>query len=197
MKDELKKEEVIFLKGKNVVLRPLERTDIPKLLVWINDQEVRQYIATLFPMMEADENEWFDNLHKRKPNDVLLGIVVDGKLIGNMGLHHISWTEGTATTGALIGDKEYQGKGYGSESKMLLLQYAFHTLNLRKICSSVIAYNERSFKYSLKCGYVEEGRLKDQFYRKGKYWDEILLAVFRKDWEPVWERFEANGLSFK
>lgn len=197
MKNEPKKEEVIFLKSKRVVLRPIERADVPKFLVWINDPEVTQYIATLFPKMEADENEWFEGLHKRQPDDIVLGIVVDGKLIGNMGIHHINWINGTATTGAIIGDKEYWGKGYGSEAKMLLLHYLFHTLNLRKISSSVIAYNDRSYAYSMKCGYKEEGRRKAQLYRKGQYWDEILLAVFRKDWEPAWERFEANGLSFK
>jgi RimJ/RimL family protein N-acetyltransferase len=92
----------------------------------------------------------------------------------------------------MIGEKEYWGKGYGTEAKMLLLHYAFDTLNLRKICSSVISFNERSHKYSLKCGYKEEGRRKAQLFRDGKYWDEIQLAVFRKDWLLLWKKFQAE-----
>jgi len=180
---------VVFLKSNRIILRPIERTDIPQIIKWVNDPDVRQYISIIFPMMETDEQEWFDNLHRRKPNDMVFGIVVDEKFIGNMGVHGISWTNGTATTGAFIGEKEYRGKGYGTEAKMLLLHYLFHTLNLHKVCSTVIAYNKRSYAYSMKCWYKEEGRRKAQLYRKGQYWDEVLLAVFREDWEPLWEVF--------
>lgn len=181
--------QIVFLKSNRVVMRPLLKEDVPLCLKWINDPEVREYLSVYQPMMEADENEWFESLHKQKDTNIVLTIVVDGKAIGVMGLHHISMKDGVATTGAYIGEKEYWNKGYGTEAKMLLLHYAFHTLNLRKVCSSVIAFNERSHAYSLKCGYKEEGRRKKQIYRNGEYHDEILLAVFREDWQPLWETF--------
>jgi RimJ/RimL family protein N-acetyltransferase len=116
-------------------------------------------------------------------------LVVGGIPIGTMGIHGIDYRHGIATTGALIGEPEYWGKGYGSEAKMLLLEYAFNTLNLRKINSEVIAYNERSTQYSLKCGYKIEGRRRLEHFAKGEYWDVIQLAVFREDWQPLWEAF--------
>lgn len=181
--------DVVFLKSKRVVLRPVMREDVPLLIKWINDPDVRKYLSAYMPMMEADEDEWFENLHKRKPGDIILTIVVDGKAIGTMGIHKIDTRNRTAETGALIGEKEYWGKGYGSEAKMLLLNYAFNTLNLRRIGSSLFEFNERSYKYSLKCGYKEEGRRRKRYFVDGKYWDEILLAVFREDWLPLWEKF--------
>ncbi len=181
--------QIVFLESTRVVLRPLLKEDVPLCLRWINDPEVRQYLIVYQPVMEADENEWFESLHKQKATNIVLAMVVGGQVIGTMGLHHISMKDGVATTGALIGEKEYWDKGYGSEAKMLLLHYAFHTLNLRKVCSSVIAFNGRSHAYSLKCGYKEEGRRKEQIYRNGKYHDEILLAVFRQDWQLLWEKF--------
>ncbi len=188
--------QVVFLLGKRVVLRPLMKEDIPLLIRWINDPEISKFLNVCMPMMEADEEEWFGNLHKEKPNNIVLAIVVEGKTIGTMGLHGISWKDRTATTGALIGEKEYWNKGYGSEAKMLLLNYAFNTLNLRKISSSVIAFNKRSYNYSLKCGYKKEGRLKKHHFSHGKYWDEILLAVFVEDWLPLWKQFaKKNNIS--
>jgi len=179
---------IVFMQSKRVKLRPLLKEDVPSLLRWINDSEIQQYLSVYLPIMEAEEDEWFANLHKQH-NNIVFGIVVDGKLIGNMGLHGINHRNGTATTGALIGYREYWGKGYGSEAKMLLLNYAFNTLNLRKVRSSVIAFNKRSYKYSRKCGYIDQGRLTEEHYAFGKYWDEILLAVFRDDWEPLWDEF--------
>lgn len=111
-----------------------------------------------------------------------------------MAIHQIDWVNGTATTGAMIGEKEYWGKGYGSEAKMLLLDYAFNRLGLRKICSNVIAFNGRSKRYSEKCGYREEARRKAQFFRDGTYHDEIWLAVFRENWLPLWKKYQKTGV---
>ena len=184
------KPEIIFLKSNRVVLRPVLREDIPLLIKWINDPGVRMYLGRNLPVMEADEQEWFDTLHKRKATDLVFTIIADGTPIGVMGLHRIDLINGTATTGALIGEKEYWGKGYGTEAKMLLLSYAFHWLGLYKIRSTVIAYNGRSRRYSEKCGYREDGGPgKEEFFRFGRRWDEICLAVFRKDWEPLWQKF--------
>lgn len=182
--------EVIFTSGKRVVLRPVMEKDLPLFVKWINDPEVSQFLSVYFPMMEADEKSWLENLPKRKPGNIVFTIVVDGKAIGNIGLHGIEMKDRTATTGTFIGEKEYWGKGYGTEAKMLLLNYAFNTLNLRKICSAAIAFNTRSINYSLKCGYEIEGKLRDHTYRHGKYWDHILFAVFREKWEPLWAEFK-------
>ena len=98
-----------------------------------------------------------------------------------------------ATTGALIGDKDYWGKGFGTDAKMILLDYAFNTLGLRKILSAVIDYNKRSLRYSLHCGYKIEGVRKKQIFRNGRFRDEFMLAVFKKDWLPIWRRYKRTG----
>ncbi len=182
--------KVVFLHGKNVVLRPVEKSDVPNLVRWINDPDVRRFLNNSFPQNERDEEEWVSSLSKKTNNIVFALETLSGSPIGVMGLHNIKWRDGVATTGAFIGEKEYWGKGLGSEAKLLLLDYAFNTLNLRKICSDVIAFNERSYKYSLKCGYKEEARLKSHIFRAGRYWDMILLAVFREDFESVWEKYQ-------
>jgi RimJ/RimL family protein N-acetyltransferase len=190
-------DDVIFLRGKRLYLRPPTKEDVPYLLRWMNDQEVSQYLAAFLPFMEADELEWLDRIHKNKESDVVF-VIVDGrtkKPIGLMGIHRINWKDRTATTGAVIGEKSYWGKGYGSEAKMLVLNYAFNTLNLRKIASRVIAFNKRSKAYSEKCGYKVEGVLKQELFKNGRYHDSIMMAVFKKDWAPLWEKFrKANKI---
>jgi RimJ/RimL family protein N-acetyltransferase len=181
---------IVWRKSTRVVLRPLRESDTPFISAWINDPEVTQFLQAHMPMAETEERDWIENLANRKPHDIVVAIEADGVFIGTMGLHGIDYKNRRATTGTLIGNKAYQGKGYGTEAKMLLLDYAFNELGLNKICSSVIAYNERSIRYSLKCGYREEGRLRKHLFRKGRYWDEVRLAVFRKDWLPHWKKFK-------
>lgn len=193
-KAESKKPALVFLRGKKTILRPLRKaTDFELCLRWINDPEVNQYLLSYFPVTEKKEKEWFNRL-ANNPTEIVLGIeTLAGKLIGNMALVHINAKDRTALTGALIGEKEYWGKGYGTDAKMTLLNYAFNTLNLRKINSSVYAHNKRSLKYNLKCGYKVEGVRKKQIFRNGKYRDEILLAVFKEDWLPIWNRYQRTG----
>ena len=187
--------DVVFLRGKRVYLRPPTKEDIPYFLRWMNDEEIQRYITAFLPVVEADEVEWLDNLRRNKEKEIVF-VIVDmktGKPIGTMGIHRISWKDRRATTGAIIGEKAYQGKGYGSEAKMLVLKYIFDTLNLRKVCSLVFGFNERSLAYSKKCGYRVEGVLKDHHFKNGAYCDEVQLAIFREWWLPAWKRFQKTG----
>lgn len=184
---------VVFLRGRKVIMRPLDKErDLDSLQRWINDPEVNQFLLAHRPITPTGEANWLDSLEKS--DDVVLGIeTFDGTLIGTMGLHKFSWKDRIATTGALIGEKDYWGQGYGTDAKMTLLDYAFNTLNLRKICSSVLEFNKRSLQYNLHCGYQIEGRRKAQVFRNGQYWDEILLGLFKEDWQPIWERYRETG----
>ena len=182
---------IVFRKGNKVILRPVLESDIPQFQVWMNDPEVTQYLLTYMPMSLKEEHDWFERISQPTNNGLTLAIVdaKTNKLIGSIAINKISMRDGTATTGTSIGDKSYWDKGYGTEAKMLLLEFAFHEMNLRKICSEVTQYNKRSLMYALKCGYKEEARLLKQYYRKGKYWDKVILAVYRNQWERVWKKF--------
>lgn len=189
---------ITFRRSKRVSLRPVLRSDIPRITAWINDPEVTQYLRVYLPMMETDEEKWFEKLGERKQDNIVLVIEIyetDSikRPIGITGIHNINWKDRTAITGTMIGAKDFWGKGYGTEAKMLLLDYAFNTLNLRKMCSSVFEFNKRSLAYSLKCGYYEEGRLRRQVYVKGRYWDEIMIAVFKEDFLKLQRKLKKDA----
>lgn len=187
-------EKVVFLSGNKTNLRPVSREDIPKMLQWINDPEVRHYLATVFPVTQKFEEDWVDGLGKDKNNVTLIIETKDGDSIGLMGLHKIHWVDRSATTGALIGEKSYWGQGFGEDAKMALLNYAFNTLNLNRVNSDVFEFNERSLKYSLRCGYKVEGRRREALFREGRFWDKIELGVLRTEWLPIWDKYQRTGL---
>ncbi len=182
---------IFFRKGKKVGLALLEESDALFCVIGLNDESVTRNLMRRFPLSLGEEREWILNLHKRKDTDQMFAIalVETGEQIGMMGLHHIDWISRTATTGAWIAATEHRGKGLGSEAKMLLLEYAFNTLGLRKISSHVLASNERSRKYNERCGYKIEGSLKQQVFVSGKYVDELCMALFYEDFPPLWKKY--------
>jgi RimJ/RimL family protein N-acetyltransferase len=180
---------VIFIKGKKVILRPMEETDLPQMQIWINRAEIRQNILVFRPMSARDENEWHEKIRKND-NGVQFAICNhDGDLIGSTGVFNINWQHRFAMTGTVIGDAEYRHKGFGTDAKMNLLNYAFNTLNLHRMITEAFEFNDASLRYSLKCGYKEEGRLRQQFFKNGRYWDAIQLGVLREEWLPLWEEY--------
>ncbi len=181
--------QIVFLRGHRTTLRPPMESDIPLLTRWINDPEVRISLGSQLPKNEADEREFALTVSKSKGNVVLI-IEVDGKPIGTMGLHGIRYPDATATTGAMIGEKTYWNKGYGTDAKMALLEYAFNTLGLRRVKSEAMAFNKRSIAYSMHCGYVVEGVKKKEAYRAGKFYDVVFLAVTRKTWMPYFKKWK-------
>jgi len=183
----------IWRKGNKVILRPLEKDDAQLVYRWINDPATNQYLSTTGPKGLGFEEAWIEKNQTPNDKNIVVGIcTLEGQPIGTMGLHNIDYVNRTAVTGAVIGEKAYLGKGFGTDAKMLLLDYAFNELDLFKVQSKVFGFNKRSAAYSKKCGYVEEGRLRDQFFRAGKRHDEIMLAVFKDDWLPLWQQYQKD-----
>ena len=183
-KHPLKTSSVIFLEGKKIIFRPLDEKDLGCIVVWINDPQVRKYLTVYLPMTTGVERKWIESISGSEKNIVLATVdKKTGKHVGNAGLHSINGRNGTATFGFLIGDKNFWGKGYGTEMLDLMLEYAFHTLGLRKVRSRVLAPNISSAKVHKKCGFKKAGVFKKEYLVDGEYVDEILLEVSRKDWE--------------
>jgi RimJ/RimL family protein N-acetyltransferase len=184
---------IIFRRGAKVVLRPLSVDDAPIVVSWMNDPHTTRYLNRKTPLTLEAERAWLEKVCaniSHSATDVVVAIEThEGVHVGNTGLHNISWIHRVAETGTVIGRAEYRGKGYATDAKMFLLDVAFNTLGLHKVTSTVIAPNTASLRYAEKCGYTVEGVFKKHVYVQGQFLDEVHLAVFREDWEPLWEEY--------
>ncbi len=189
------KDHTVMLSGQLVQLVAQDKSKhLENYLEWINDPFLSQFVLAMPPITREEENAWFDKIAGKKNSDIVFAIetIAERKHIGVIGLHGIDWIHRHATTGTLIGNPEYHGKGYGTDAKMLLLNYAFNALNLHVITSAVIDYNERSERYSLRCGYKECGRVPEYYFKNGKRHDRIILSVTKKDWDPLWRKYRKS-----
>jgi RimJ/RimL family protein N-acetyltransferase len=175
--------------GDRIYLRAIEQSDIEPCYRWMNDREVTQYIlAGKWPLSRLAEQAWVDRAARgENPNDRALAICLrdGGRHIGNTGLHRIDWHSRTAVLGILIGEKDCWGQGYGTDAVRTLVRYAFEDLNLRKVSLSVLAHNGRAVRCYEKCGFVREGCRRAQYYKDGRYVDDIEMAVFAPGCEPT------------
>jgi len=177
-----------------VYLRPVEKGDLPFFVQALNNENIAKFLQGHHMVMEMEEEDWFENIPKKKESNRVCSIVLKEthEVIGIIGLHNIDWISQTAVTGAFIGRENLWGIGLGKEAKMLCLKYAFLTLNLRQIYSRAYAFNMRSIRYSLKCGYKQIAVYPQFIFRDGEYHDLVHLMVTREDWKPLWQEFKAK-----
>jgi len=181
-----------FLAGKKVCLRAVMDGDIPDLTRWINSPDVFPYFQMYKPVREQEMRAVIDGICKAENRQAFTICLHSGELIGAMWLNEINWICRTATTAAFVGEPENRGKGYGVDAKMLLCYHCFCTLNLKKLCSSLLESNAPSYYYNEKCGYKVEGRRREHYYRAGRYRDVIETGLLRSEWLPLWEEYRAD-----
>ncbi len=108
--------------------------------------------------------------------------LADDRLIGLTGLYTIIWPQREAFMGIQIGEREYWGRGYGTDALRVLLRYAFDELNLYRISLSVLEGNERALRSYEKCGFRYEGRERQAWTYDGRRWGEIYMGLLREEW---------------
>lgn len=167
-------------------MRPLKASDWRHSIRWRNDPQVREgVLGYRLPVTEVMEKQWFKTaLNDQGKTRVVFAIedAADGKMAGFVYLHRIDWVSRTAYFTILIGERDRQGKGMAREAMHLLYRYAFGVLNLRKICLEVAEYNRRARALYEEFGFQVEGRLQKQVYLADRYFDVILMALFREDY---------------
>jgi len=172
-----------FLIGQQIYLRPLERADALVVAAWFNDPEVNRTLRRYLPLMLQTEEAFLDKLAASEEN-VVLGIMVrqTDQFIGVTGLNQIDPKNRNAAFGITIGEKNEWGKGYGTEATRLMVKFAFETLNLHRVWLHVYEYNPRGLHAYEKVGFRVEGRLRQDTYREGRYWDTITMGILRDEW---------------
>jgi RimJ/RimL family protein N-acetyltransferase len=175
-----------MLKGQRVILRSINRADLPRLCEFNNDLEVELAgggdppIPQTLARLEA---EFDQNVGRGGRDGAVFAIEADGKFIGQCALFNFDETSRTCELGIAIGDKDYWGKGYGRETITLLLDYAFRLRNFRKVWLRVFARNERAIRAYQACGFLEEGRLRAHVWSDGGYVDLMMMGVLHDEWQ--------------
>ena len=177
--------------GKRIRLRAIERSDLSRYFEWLNDPEVIEGLWHYLPLSTDDEAGWFEKMRQQEAGQRPLAIEIHEdqawRLVGNVGLMDVQWTNRSAELGIFIGDKSLWDKGYGTEAVELMLEHAFDTLNLHRVFLRVFATNERAHRCYQKAGFILEGTLRQAVFRHGHYVDMQIMAILREDWRAARE----------
>ncbi|HEX8253227.1 MAG TPA: GNAT family protein [Thermoanaerobaculia bacterium] len=170
-----------MIAGEYVILRAFERDDAERCYRWMNDPNIVRTLKSRYPIAFQNEIEWLERaMH---PLSTERHFAVERKddrtHVGNASIHDIEWVSRVASFGLFIGEPSAWNRGFGSDAIRTMVRFAFDEMNLRKLRTDVFDYNDRA-KHVLEAqGFVQEGRLRSEFYRDGSYHDIVILSTFR------------------
>jgi RimJ/RimL family protein N-acetyltransferase len=182
-----------FRTGRRICFRPVEVEDGPLFQAWLNDPENSQYLLRCTPLNGAEEKRWLETVHEKKDLH-LFGIALKEaeRLIGSCALRLGEQPHRAADLGILIGDREFQGQGYGAEAIGLLLEYGFATLGLHRVGLNVYENNARGIRCYEKCGFRREGVKREARWWAGRWWAIFDYAILEHEWHSLSPRSAAT-----
>jgi RimJ/RimL family protein N-acetyltransferase len=174
------------MEGKLVRLRGYEKSDLDAVMRWWHDEEITKVISVaVFPASSLEEERFIESVASGKDasnKEFAIETLSNRKYIGAIGLHSINWLCRHAKLGIVIGDKEYWGRGFGTDAVRLLLRLAFEKMGLHRVELFVFTFNERAIACYEKCGFCREGVLRDYGFKLGAFQDVVIMSILASEY---------------
>jgi len=176
----------VFIEGERINLVPLTGDDAEACFVWLNDMAITVDLGQEpLPAGLDRQREYLKEMYAHtQKNRLILGIQLkgDGSLIGTGGLSHIEWVNQRAELTLYIGQKDQQGKGYGTEATRLILDHAFRKLNLHSVMLRAIDYNAAAIACYRKCGFKLIGRRREAKIIDNQHFDVLYMDILASEY---------------
>lgn len=192
-----------LLRGKYVYLSHLHPDHISQLSELARDPRIWEYTRTL--LVNESYHEQFEKyiaaaLDERFTGGQCSFVIHEtetDRIIGMTRFYKLDVAQKRTSIGYTWYIPEVWGKVHNKECKLLLLQYAFETLELQRVEFEVAHQNERSQKAVEKIGGTREGMLrKHGLHADGTFRHTYVFSIIDEEWpekKALLENFVEQG----
>jgi RimJ/RimL family protein N-acetyltransferase len=180
---------ILTILGDKVALGPSRSDLVDQYERWLNDFEVMASFTEgpLRPWTREATQARYESVTSTE-NDASFTIYERATLrpIGLTDLFEIDYFNRTAGFGILIGEKDRWGRGYGTETTRLMLDYAFNVHGLHSVRLAVFSFNERAQRAYERAGFRVIGRWREAKRLGGRAYDVVYLDCLATEF-PITE----------
>lgn len=175
---------ISFLRSCNLILRPISESDTPLIVRWRNSDFVRNNFLYRGEFTEKTHRHW---LETKVANGEVVQFIIEQEEngnqvpVGSVYLRDIDTENSCAEFGIFIGEESAIGKGIGTESASLMLDFAHNQLGLHRVFLRLLADNISAYKAYRKAGFVVEGIFRDMKKIDGKYKDIMFMSSIKPE----------------
>ncbi|MER7751488.1 GNAT family protein [Kitasatospora sp. NPDC097643] len=178
----------VTLTGRHVRLEPLTRDHLPELWAAIgSDPDVWRWIPFIAPQSEEELGAILDiRLAEVAKGTAVKFAAIDlasGKAVGITGFYGFSAADELVEIGGTWNARSAWRTGLNTESKLMLLTYAFEELGMGRVFWKTDALNERSRNAILRLGAQFEGVHRREKRRDNGVWrDTAYFSMLAEEW---------------
>jgi len=189
------------LETERLILRDFVEDDWHEVLTYQSDPLYLRYYEWTERTPDAVQEfvGWFLDYQKQEPRikfQLAITLKSNNQLIGNCGIRMETANAPQADIGYEL-DPKHWNHGYATEAAHAIVDFGFSSFNLHRVWSWCVADNLGSAHILEKLGMHLEGRLRENEYYKGRWWDTLMYAILADEWDahkqshPVqWKKLE-------
>ena len=175
------------LETERLILRDFVEGDWQAVLAYQSDPLYLRYNhwTERTPEMVQEFVGWFLDQQVQQPRikyQLAILLKSTNQLIGNCGVRMDTANSVTANIGYELSSHHWN-QGYATEAAHAIVDFGFSRFSLHRIWADCIADNVGSAHVLEKLGMQLEGRLRENKYFKGRWWDTLIYAVLANEWE--------------
>lgn len=165
-------------------LRALEPEDLDMLYLWENSAPLWIHGNSLSPYSRMALRQYINetqqtDIYESKQLRLVIELIEDKSAVGVIDLYDFDIRNRRAGIGILV-DPAYRGKGYASQSLVIVQEYAFSFLALHQLYAHILESNEISLHLFAKAGYKQTGILKDWVQVKKGIFENVHIVQLNK-----------------
>lgn len=169
-----------------IYLRKMEYSDTENIVKWRNSDFVREHFIYQELFTKESHENWIKNMVDTGKVDQLIICIkgvegADDVPVGSVYIRDIDRTHNKAEYGIFIGEESARGKGIGSMTAALMIEYCFKQLKLHRLFLRVFADNVQAIRSYEKAGFTKEAYLKDDVRIQGEYRDIVLMGILNQE----------------
>jgi len=173
------------LRGRRVDLVPMARVFVPDYVRLLSDPSVARWTLHIpHPYSKRDALGWLAHATRELRAGSSLGLTVvrrsDGAVLGGAGLHHLDPASECGEVGYWLG-KPFRGQGFATEAVNVLVRAGFGQLRLHRVEALVLPRNRASRRVLGRCGFLYEGRIRDEVRKDGRWQTTLLFSRLAGD----------------
>jgi diamine N-acetyltransferase len=175
---------MVTLQGNTIFLRALEPEDLAFIYHIENDETIWEVSNTQTPYSKFLITQYLENAHQDiyEAKQLRLAICKNENLeaIGLIDLFDFDPKNKRAGVGIIIQNNVDRNNGFGKEALGLMINYAFHQLQLHQLYANIGTENLPSLSLFTTFEFEKIGVKKDWNFTNNSFHDEVLLQLIKK-----------------
>ncbi|MFI5907336.1 bifunctional pyridoxamine 5'-phosphate oxidase family protein/GNAT family N-acetyltransferase [Dactylosporangium sp. NPDC051541] len=185
--------DAVTLRGRHVVLEPLDRSHTPELFAALDDAEVWAHLTSPRPTSVADLAAIVTAALSDPDRVAFVQRETEtGRIVGSTSFYAPNPSQRSIAIGYTMVGRPWWRTAINTESKLLMLRYAFDTLGALRVEWHTDVRNQRSQRAIERLGAQREGILRRHRQRAdGSQRDTVLYSMINDEWPAARDRLAA------